>query len=139
LAEAKSGRAITRLVKNAGIVRPAGIDAATTADLQAVVAVNRQASPPWPVNVPAKRPLPQQYRHPMPIRVECYAGYRGDQEPLAFWLGDRRLAVRGIVDRWFAPTQRWFKVDADDGHLYVLRHDETSGDWDLAAYTRGAG
>ncbi len=75
----------------------------------------------------------------MAIRVECYAGYRGEQEPLAFWLGDRRLAVRAIVDRWFAPKQRWFKIDADDGHTYVLRHDEPSGGWELAAYTRGPG
>ena len=69
----------------------------------------------------------------MTIRVECYAGYRGYQEPLAFWLGGRRFAVRSVVDRWFAPMQRWFKVDADDGRMYVLRHDEATGDWELAA------
>lgn len=69
------------------------------------------------------------------MRVECYSGYRGEQEPLAFWLGGRRLAVRAILDRWFAPTQRWFRVDADDGHMYVLRHDESTGLWDLAAFT----
>ena len=44
----------------------------------------------------------------MAIRVECYAGYRGEQEPLAFWLGERRLAVRAVVeptvtDRPLAP------------------------------------
>ena len=44
LAKATDGRAITRLVNNAGIVRPAGIDAATSADLQAVVAINLAAS-----------------------------------------------------------------------------------------------
>ena len=75
----------------------------------------------------------------MSIRVECYAGYRGEQEPLAFWLGERRLAVRGIVDRWFAPTQRCFKLEADDGHVYVVRHDEPTGDWELVAFTGGAG
>ena len=69
----------------------------------------------------------------MTVRVECYAGYRGDQEPLAFWLGGRRFAVRSVVDRWIAPMQRWFKVDADDGRMYVLRHDEATGDWELAA------
>ena len=74
----------------------------------------------------------------MAIRVECYAGYRGEQEPLAFWLGERRLAVQSIVDRWFAPSQSWFKVGADDGNVYVLRLDETSGVWDVAAFTRGA-
>jgi len=71
----------------------------------------------------------------MRLRVECYAGYRGKKEPTAFWLGERRLAVRAIVDRWFAPSQRWFRVEAGDGSLYVLRVDEPGGDWELAAFT----
>jgi hypothetical protein len=71
----------------------------------------------------------------MPLRVSCYAGYRSEQEPLAFWLGDRRLEVHAIIDRWYAPTKRWFKVDADDGNVYVLRHDEASDKWEIAAFT----
>ena len=71
----------------------------------------------------------------MPIRVECYAGYRGEQEPSAFWLGDRRVAVRAVVDRWYSPSQRWFKVEAADGDAYILRHDEPGDQWELAAYT----
>ncbi len=79
----------------------------------------------------------------MTIRVECYSGYRGEQEPLAFWLGDRRLPVRALVDRWYGPGQRWYKVeveelDEDDRAMYVLRHDEASGDWEIAAYRRPA-
>jgi len=73
----------------------------------------------------------------MPIRVECYAGYRAEQEPRAFWLADRRLEIRAILDRWHAPTRRWFKVDADDGHTYVLRHDAESDEWEIAAFTAG--
>jgi hypothetical protein len=46
--------------------------------------------------------------------------------------------VRAVVDRWFAPTQCWFKVEADDGNLYVLRKDDTSGDWEIAAFRRTA-
>ncbi len=75
----------------------------------------------------------------MAIRVECYAGYRGEQEPRAFWLGVRRLEVRAVLDRWVAPSQRWFKVDAGDGNLYVLRHDEASGNWEIAAFRGLAG
>ena len=72
----------------------------------------------------------------MTLHVECYAGYRGDQEPVVLWFGERRCAVVSVVDRWFSPTHRWFKVDADDGQTYVVRHDDTTGEWDLAALTR---
>ncbi len=70
------------------------------------------------------------------IRVECYAGFRGEQEPRAFWLGERRFEVAAIADRWIAPGQRWFKVAADDGYRYILRFDEASGDWELVAFNR---
>jgi hypothetical protein len=70
------------------------------------------------------------------LRVECNAGFRDEQEPIAFCFGARRLVVRDVVDRWFAPTQRWFKVDADDDQSYVLRYEETTGRWYLAALTR---
>ncbi len=68
----------------------------------------------------------------MKIRVECYAGYRGEQEPRAFTLGERRFEVLEIIDRWLAPEHRYFKVKADDGRTLVLRHDTASGDWELA-------
>ena len=73
----------------------------------------------------------------MQIRVECYAGYRGEQEPRAFWLGERRLAALEILDRWIAPDHRYFRVKAEDGHVYVLRSDEATGVWTLGAFTRG--
>ena len=69
----------------------------------------------------------------MKIRVECYAGYRGEEEPRAFKLGERRFAVLEILDRWLAPDHRYFKVKVDDGRTFGLRHDTQSGDWELAA------
>jgi hypothetical protein len=74
----------------------------------------------------------------MAIRVECCEGYRGVQEPIAFWLANRRLEVQALMDRWFAPGQYWFKVDADDGNIYILKYDETAGNWEIAAYRSGA-
>jgi hypothetical protein len=68
----------------------------------------------------------------MKIKVECYAGYRGEQEPRAFTLGETRFAVIEILDRWMAPGYRYFKVEADDGRTLLLRHDTASGDWQLA-------
>ena len=43
------------------------------------------------------------------IRVECYAGHRGEQTPRVLILGDRRVEVTEVVDAWLAPEHRYFK------------------------------
>ena len=68
----------------------------------------------------------------MKIRVECYAGYRGEQEPRAFWLGESRFEVVELMDRWLDPLHRYFKVRIGDGRRFILRHDQPSGEWELA-------
>lgn len=68
----------------------------------------------------------------MKISVECYAGYRGDQEPRAFRLGRHRFEVVDLLDRWLDPAHRYFKVKVTDGRVFILRHDVGSGDWELA-------
>ena len=70
----------------------------------------------------------------MKIRVECYAGYRGEETPRAFWLGDNRLEVKEVLDRWLAPEQRYFKVQADDKGIYILRHEVQPDDWELTLF-----
>ena len=67
------------------------------------------------------------------IHVDCYAGYRGEEEPRSFVFGERRFAVLEIVDRWLDPAHRYFKVKADDGRTFVLRHDASTDVWELAA------
>lgn len=70
------------------------------------------------------------------VSVECYAGYRGEQEPRAFAIGQRRIQVDEILDRWIAPEHRYFKVRGDDGGTYILRHDGTADRWQLSFYRR---
>ncbi|MDX1374941.1 MAG: hypothetical protein R3357_05210 [Burkholderiales bacterium] len=68
----------------------------------------------------------------MRIRVECYAGFRGEQEPRAFTLGERRFEVIEILDRWLDPAHRYFKVAVEDKRKFLLRQDTGSGEWVLA-------
>ncbi len=68
----------------------------------------------------------------MKIQVECYAGYRGEEEPRAFQLGERRFSVVEILDRWLDPAHRYFKVLVEDGRKFILRHDTASENWELA-------
>lgn len=65
------------------------------------------------------------------IRVECYAGYRADERPEAFWLQRRRIGVREILDRWLGEDHAYFKVTGDDGVRYILRRDDRCGHWEL--------
>jgi len=65
------------------------------------------------------------------VRVECYAGYRGEETPRRFSLGERQVEVDEVVDRWLTPDHRYFKVRGDDGGVYVLRHDAVLGRWEM--------
>ena len=68
------------------------------------------------------------------LRVECHAGHRGEQTPRTLILGDRRIAVVEVVDAWLAPEYRYFKLRGDDGHMYLVRHDERSTIWELTMF-----
>jgi hypothetical protein len=65
------------------------------------------------------------------ITVECYAGYRGEETPRRFRLGERSVDVREVLDQWLAPDHRYFKVRGDDGEVYILRHDTGVDRWEL--------
>ena len=66
------------------------------------------------------------------VRVECYAGYRGEETPRRFSFGERQVEVDEVVDRWLTPDHRYFKVRGDDGSVYVLRHDAVLGRWEMS-------
>lgn len=69
------------------------------------------------------------------IRVECYAGYRGEETPLRLYLGTRKVEVAAVLDRWLAPDHRYFKVKGDDGGIYIIRHDVPAERWELAMFS----
>ena len=71
--------------------------------------------------------------------VECHAGYRGEETPRAFTIGDRRVSVIDLLDAWLAPEHRYFKVRGDDGDVYILRHDVRTSTWDLTVFQRAPG
>ena len=71
------------------------------------------------------------------VRVECYAGYRGEETPRRFYLEDRCIEIVSLIDCWLAPDHRYFKVEGDDGQRYVLRHDAETLHWELSHTTAG--
>ena len=71
------------------------------------------------------------------VRVECYAGYRGEQRPLRFFLNKRRIEVVEIIDQWYGPDYRYCKVHGDDNAVYILRQAMDNEFWDLTVFIRG--
>jgi hypothetical protein len=72
----------------------------------------------------------------MRVRVECYAGRKGEEWPLRFWLDERVRVVAEVLEQWYGPEDAFFRVRADDGITYLLRHDTSieDGEWDLVAF-----
>jgi len=70
----------------------------------------------------------------MRIRVECYAGYRGEETPRRIWMGNRKIEIKEVQDQWLSPDHRYFKILGDDNAVYILRHDSKSWEWDLTFY-----
>jgi hypothetical protein len=70
----------------------------------------------------------------MRIHVECYAGYRGEETPRRVQIGDCRMEVIEIVDRWLSPQHRYFKFLTADRAQWIIRHDTQVGLWELTLY-----
>lgn len=71
------------------------------------------------------------------LRVECYAGHRGEETPRVLILDERRIAVARVLDRWLAPDHRYFKVEGDDGDTYIVRYSVADEQWELTMFRRG--
>ena len=70
------------------------------------------------------------------VRVECYAGNRGEETPRRFFLDERRVEVAEVLDRWLAPDHAYFKVRGNDDAVYILRHDDVADAWQLTMFQR---
>ena len=73
------------------------------------------------------------------LKVECYAGYKADERPLRFTPltpRARTFEVRQVLDQWYGVGYTCFKVLADDGNLYILRHHNAEDFWELDSFRR---
>ena len=75
----------------------------------------------------------------MLLYVESYSGYKADERPLRFSFRDKDLRIFEVVevlDQWHGVGYRCFKVLADDGNTYILRHNEKADEWVLDSFRR---
>jgi hypothetical protein len=72
----------------------------------------------------------------MKLRVECYSGGKADERPIRFHLNGHDYFVEEVLDQWYGPDDAYFKVRADEGNLYILRHETSTpeGVWTLESF-----
>jgi len=72
------------------------------------------------------------------MKVECYAGYRGEETPRRFYLGRRCIEVVDVLDRWLDPEYRYFKLRGDDKGIYILRYSVDEDSWEMTLFNSGS-
>ena len=80
-----------------------------------------------------RHPIARQYQRSRIVEqsldVQCYAGRKAGERPIRFRIGSRECLVEEIVEQWYGPEDSFFKVRADDGKRYVLRHHTLTDLW----------
>jgi len=72
------------------------------------------------------------------VKVECYAGYKGEERPVRVLFGERAEEVKIVEDRWYSPGATYFRVVVESGDRYILRRDDAQDVWTIEGF-RGAG
>lgn len=83
----------------------------------------------WPTAAKAREPLSERI-----VRVECYAGYKGEERPVRLHQGEQMVDIAEIEDRWYSPGATYFRVLLANGERYVLRREDAQGVWTLQAF-----
>ncbi len=83
----------------------------------------------WPTAANVREPLWERT-----VRVECYAGYKGDERPMRLQIGGQMVEIAEVEDRWYSPGATFFRVRLANGERYVLRREDAQDVWTLEAF-----
>jgi len=73
------------------------------------------------------------------IRVESYSGYRAEERPVSFCVGEEKRVVERVMDQWAGEDHHYFKLLADDRKVYILRYDRFRDEWTLERVANATG
>ncbi len=68
------------------------------------------------------------------MRVQCEVSNTGVTTLTRFRLGEREYLVEEVLDQWYGREDTFYKVRADDHHLYILRHIPGTDAWSLESF-----
>lgn len=100
--------------------------------------VSALATGPWRPGMGVPLSVRVRYSVIEMLRVECYASHRGEETPRVLYIDERKVFVEDVLDAWLGADHRYFKVKGDDGDVYIIGQDTTSGAWELTLFRRGS-
>jgi hypothetical protein len=76
------------------------------------------------------------------VQVEAYAGFKGSEQPRAFFWQGKRLEVRQIKDTWHeedlsGKRKLFFRIEASDLKSYLLSYASDLDEWFLEEESKG--
>ena len=54
----------------------------------------------------------------------------------AFWMGNKRIEVLELLDRWISQDRWYFKIRTADTDIFILDYDCPTGGWHIKLYCR---
>lgn len=57
-------------------------------------------------------------------------------QPYSFQIGEKEFFIQEIVDQWYGREHEFYKVRADDGNVYILRHSPVTNEWELEYFKK---
>lgn len=65
------------------------------------------------------------------IKVKCYEGYKSEEKPISFLLGNKEVHIKEIIDQWYGENHRYFKIYDTKDNIYIIRQDYNSYIWEI--------
>ncbi|MBW1729919.1 MAG: hypothetical protein JRH08_11225 [Deltaproteobacteria bacterium] len=73
------------------------------------------------------------------IEVAAYSGYKANERPLYFIVGNKKKVVKNLIDRWYGLEHDYFKVLADDSKVYLIKWHRSLDVWHLVQVSERLG
>ena len=70
----------------------------------------------------------------MRVEVVTYSGHKADERPIRFTANGLTRDVVTVHDHWYGPDDLWFRVEADDGGIYILRYRTAEDCWTMESF-----
>jgi hypothetical protein len=69
---------------------------------------------------------------PLPIYVDEYSSHRAKPvRPRSFIVDEQVSNIEAVLDQSYEPSGTYFKVQTDEGKVYLLRYDGETDEWTL--------